>query len=371
MRRFLLILIAVIILGLCCLLIYKNHNKPKSDKPIIKIGATLPLSGNMSNIGDSSHKTLQMAIDKWNQQTSKYKYELVVEDDAFEAKKVASITNKLLTVDNVKAVLSVFSIGANVVSPITQRNNIIHMTCAYGSQPAEGFYNFNNITQYEDQTQLMLDTLKQKDVKSIIFLISNNIGSTQQAEILEEKIRADGSIEILAKEIFNPGTRNFKDIIQKTLRNGDPDIFYIDGITPDAELVAKYLKEETGIINLTTINDFIETANREIFEDLWFVESASGTDQFIKEFEDKYNQTLFLCGSNSYDNLDTLIWAYENTPLKDGFNIPDNEDVVKTLLSIKDWKGATGDFYVDEAGIFQTKSSVKIIKDGKAIPAGE
>ena len=345
---------------LCMALSLVACDKEKSDKPVVKIGASLPLTGNMAHIGLSAKNSLQMALDKWSKADTKYKYKLIVENDAFDAKRVASIVNKMVNVDKVSAVVTVFSIGANVASPITNNAHVIHMTCAYGSQPAEGFYNFNNITQYDNQTDLMLNELKNRKIKSIALLISNNIGSTQQAEILEKKIQKDGKIKIIGKEIFNPGTKDFKMIIEKILAKGNPDIFYVDGITPDANLVAKYLKETTGKINLTTINDFIETPQRENFEGLWFVESASGTDEFNEQYENKYKGQAYLCGANMFDNLDLLIESYEQVG-------NDNDAVVKKLLDTKNKHGATGDFYVDDMGIFQSQADVKIIKEGKSI----
>jgi branched-chain amino acid transport system substrate-binding protein len=357
MKKFFLIVCMTLSLIAC--------DKQESDKPIVKVGASLPLTGNMSHIGISAKNALQMAIDKWNAIDTKFKYQLIVEDDAFEAKKVATITNKFVNVDKVKAVFSVFSIGANVISPITEKAKIIHMTCAYGSQPADGFYNFNNITQYENQTDLMLQELKNRKIKSIALLISNNIGSTQQAEILQNKIKKDKTIKIIATETFNPGTIDFRQIIQKILSKGKPDIFYVDGITPDANLVAKTLKEITGKVNLTTINDFIETPERENFEGLWFVESASGTEQFNQEYKNKYGSQVFLCGANMYDNLDLFIEAYE----KFSPETVDNDKVVQTLLSIKDKNGAIGNFSIDEHGIIQSHANVKIIKNGLSVNA--
>lgn len=367
MKRFVVLLLILIVAGVGIYSFDISETPNKSEKPTITIGATLPLTGNMANVGTSSKNSIAMALDKWKGKNTKYNYEMVFEDDGFQARNVANITNKFVNINKVKSVFSVFSIGANVVSPITDKKGIIHMTCAYGSQPANGFYNFNNITQYEDQTQKMLDELKRKGVKTIALLISNNIGSTQQAEVLEKKIKEDGNIRIIFKEIFNIGTKDFGMLIQKIVNKEEPDMFYVDGITPEASLVAKYVKQITGKLNLTTINDFIEDANRQPFEGLWFVESAFGTDDFHKQYEDKYSQPLYLCGANSYDNLDLLIWAYENTPLRSGESVPNNEDVVNKLLSVKNWKGAIGEFSVDKEGIMQSESSVKVIKNGRAV----
>ena len=79
MKKFFLIVCMTLSLIAC--------DKQESDKPIVKVGASLPLTGNMSHIGISAKNALQMAIDKWNAIDTKFKYQLIVEDDAFEAKK--------------------------------------------------------------------------------------------------------------------------------------------------------------------------------------------------------------------------------------------------------------------------------------------
>jgi ABC-type branched-subunit amino acid transport system substrate-binding protein len=366
MKKAIVLILAAAVIGFGAYKFNQSGKQASTGKPTINIGATLPLTGNLANVGISSQNSIRMALDKWKGKDTKYNYEVIFEDDGFEARKVAAITNQFVNINQVNAIFSIYSIGANVVSPISNKKGIIHMTCAYGSQPAEGFYNFNNITQYDETTERLLNELKKKGVKTIALLVSNNIGSTQQAEILARKIEEDGTIEIIGKELYNPGTRDFDLIIRKAMKNGEPDMFYIDGLAPEMNLAAKYILSITGKLNLTTINDFIETPDRKIFEGLWFVESAFGTDEFHQQYEEKYNDILFLCGANSYDNLDLLIWAYENTPLRDGEAIPNNEDVVNKLLTVKNRKGAIGDFFIDENGIMQSKSVVKVMKNNRA-----
>ena len=98
---------------------------------------------------------------------------------------------------------------------------------------------------------------------------------------------------------------------------------------------------------------------------MWFVESASGTDEFNKLYEKTYGEQVFLCGANSYDNLDLFIEACEKS------EHCDNDEVVKLILSVKDKMGAIGKFSVDSEGIIQSSANVKVIKDGKAVKVEE
>lgn len=363
MRKLLLSLCMVLALAAC-----KDEKKTADTRPVIKMGAILPLTGDLAYIGVSAQRALQLALEKWNKKDTKFKYELIVEDVAFDAKTVAIATNKLINRDKIRVLFSVFSMGANVATPITEKAKIIHMASAYGSDSAKGFYSFNNLTQYENTTDTMLKELKRRGVKSIGLLASNNFGSSQQTDILEKKIIEDGTIKLIGKTLYNPGTIDFRMIIQKMTAKETPELFYIDGLTPDATLVAKYLQEIIGKINLTTINDFIETPKRAEFEGLWFVESASATEEFSKEFEARFGEPVFLCGANSYDNMDLFIEACETAAKGDTVK---NEDIVRQLLTVKDRKGAIGKFFIDSEGIVQSSANVKVIKNGKAVDVEE
>lgn len=365
------IIVGILALAVIGFGVWKLKSQPvesiNMDKPVIKIGASLPLTGNMADVGKSGQEALDMAYDKWKDKPTKYEYELIIEDDALEAKRAAMVANKFVNIDHVNSILTMFSTGANAVSPVADKSKIVHVTCAYGSQPAEGFYNFNNHTQYEENARVLISELKKKGIKTISLFSQNNIGSLQQGEVLTEMLNKDGSIKILANESFNVDVRDFTMIINKALQNGKPDIFFFSGLSPSTLLFAKGLKEITGEINLTTINDFTKYNDKTPFEGLWFVESAYGTDGFVKEFREKNNNEPLNCGSNMYDNLDMLIWAFENAEVSDGKSIPSSDDIVKTLHSIKDWNGAIGKIYVDEAGIVQSKASIKIIENGEVV----
>ena len=370
MKKILILTVVVLLAGVGVWK-YKSEivmpDKVLSGKPVVKIGATLPLTGNMADVGLSGQQAVQMAYGKWKEANTKYDYDLVIEDDALDAKRVALVANKFINIDHVNAILTMFSTGSNVVSPVANNKKIIHVTCSYGSQPAEGFYNFNNHTQYEENAKALIAKLKERGIKSISLFNQNNIGSLQQGEVLTDMLEKDGSIKILANETFNLDIRDFTMIINKALSYGKPDIFYFSGLSPSTLIFAKNLKTVTGELKLTTINDFTKYNDKTPFNGLWFVESAYGTPDFIKKFGDIYNAEPLNCGSNMYDNLDILIWAFENTAPRPGDAVPHSDDVVKTIHSIKNWQGAVGNISVDEAGIMQSKASIKIVKDGKVV----
>lgn len=339
-----------------------EHN---SSKPTIRIGATLPLSGAMSYIGEASKNTLEMALAEWQKRGTRYDYELVIEDDGLQSKKVNRNVNRLVNAEKVKALVTVLTPAAIEADTITNDKGIIHFSCAYGANPAKGKFSFNNITSNEAMADKMLEGLKKHNIKTVALVVANDRNSLRQTKALEDLIAEDGTITVSGKKVYNPGTKNFKKIIKKLLSNGEPDIFYVNGNTPDAALMVRDLKELTGKIKLTTINDFTEDKNRREFNGLWFVSSAVPTESFAAGYIEQYAAPLSICAANSYDNLRMLIWAYERTPKRKGEELPDNEDVVKTILDVRDWHGANGTFKVSPEGIMISKPELVIIKNGR------
>ena len=93
-----------------------SKSKVTSNEPI-KIGLSLPLTGDLSFIGEADKNAAQLALADINSNpNNKHTYQLLFEDDAFDAQKAASAANKLINVDKVNALVSVGSTAGNSIS---------------------------------------------------------------------------------------------------------------------------------------------------------------------------------------------------------------------------------------------------------------
>lgn len=139
---------------------------------------------------------------------------------------------------------------------------------------------------------------------------------------------------------------------------------------PGTKLFTEQFLQITGKKNLAVIDVFHEMPAEAypVANGLWYVKSANGTPEFTQKFKEKTGDTIQSCSGNLYENLDLLIWAYENTLLKQGEKLPNNEDVAKTLYGIKNRTGAIGEYSIDENGIIQSKATLEMTVDGKPTP---
>ncbi|MFI3242238.1 MAG: ABC transporter substrate-binding protein [Alphaproteobacteria bacterium] len=339
-------------------------------KQTIKIGVSLPLTGEGANVGEAARKAIELAAEKWNVADAKYNYEFIFENDMLQSKQGAIIAQKFVGVDKVNAIISLWGIVAPVISEVAQRNKIINMTCAGLDNIADPYYVFNNYTQYDAIGKELAKKLKKDNIKSIVYIAENNSVGDGQSKVVSETIEKEG-IKVLKIEKFLPDNKDYRMAISK-LEKLNPDYYVMFLMMPGTTIFVEQFKQVTGKNNLAAIDVFQEMPEEfwPVANGLWYVKSTNGTAEFLNDFKQKTNITPQSCTGNQYDNVDLLIWAYENTPVRDGAKVPDNEDVVKTLHGVKNSFGAIGEFSIDDKGIIHSKATLMKMEDGKPVELG-
>ena len=94
MKKWLLSLCVVLALVAC-----KDEKKESAQtetKPVVKIGITLPLTGDMGSIGQVMKGAATLAQMDIEEKALRYRYQFIIEDNAFESKKKAVINQKFI-----------------------------------------------------------------------------------------------------------------------------------------------------------------------------------------------------------------------------------------------------------------------------------
>ena len=322
----------------------------------------MPLTGDSAEVGQATRAGLEMVLDELNQKDLKYNYKLVFEDSQMSPQKVATTLNKLINVDKAKAVLTFWNLMGNTAAALANQNGIFSLTCSIGEDSTKGDYNFNNYASNYNQSKILVETLKKKGVKTVA-LFTDNSGMRQQFEEVKNYMAKNSDIQIVFEEFFNPGEKDYKAaIIKASVKK--PDMYLYSGYNPSTYIFMKQLKEITGKNdNVTTIDMFFDMAvkDRDIIEGLWYIDSnLNGT----KEFQDKLLKEKGLvaqsCTGNTVANLQIIVDAYENAPLKEGETIPSNEAARKWIFdNVKNYDTYGGKVTVVREGLFDKQPSVK------------
>ena len=141
------------------------------EKPTIKIGVSLPLSGDSANIGNAVKASINMALDEWKEKNTKYNYKVIFEDDALQVSKAAIIANKFINIDKVNAIMNIWGVTAPVVSEVAQNKNVIFFTCAGYIDNHNKSYVFNNYTPVERVSQALIKQLKKLKLFILMIII--------------------------------------------------------------------------------------------------------------------------------------------------------------------------------------------------------
>ena len=353
MKRIFLILCAVLSLIAC--------DKKDSDKPVVKIGVSLPLTGNIADTGNVIKEALLMAQSAVAS-NSKYKYEIVFDDDSYELRKIANNAKKQVSMDRVDAILSLFDGASSVIAPIAESAKIPNIGCTWGAEFYKKYdYSFNHWSRPETQTAAFIKMLQDNKIKSFA-IIMLNYAST--AELVEHvKLAADqNGIKITSVNMVNGGEKDFRTIIEK-IRKQKPDAVMVQMLDPELGIFTKQAFQANLNIPYIAIDQLHTAANKELLNSAKFVLSYDGGDKFKADLAKQTNLPVYPCVANLVDAFNMIVAVYEKSD-----NRPTGPELKDRLYSIKDFDSVLGiQVSVDSDGIIDSPLMRARIEDGKVV----
>lgn len=363
MKKFILSLMMATALTACGDDNEANKNVSQNTKPVIKIGASLPLSGNLAVYGKALQKSLDLALKDQDKNKLKYDYKVIIEDDEYDVKKALTNLNRFKSIDHVNAVMSFWGNVGTITSDWAEKNRVIHMSCAASDKVGLGYYNFNHATQPKTLLNRILKFYRDNNFKKI------GIAYLQALEIQEfidhfVPILKENGFEVVFVTAFNPQEKDVKMEILK-MKETKPDVVEVLMNSPLINIFGKASKELGFDVPMSSINNMTDAL--EEYEGQTFVTEDSGKASFTEHFETKTGVQQTACVVNYYDGFNMLVNAYENTPVKEGETVPSNEDVVKTLLDIEHngFVSVINEINMDEEGNIDSPAVLKRIINGK------
>ncbi|MDR2901841.1 MAG: ABC transporter substrate-binding protein [Lactobacillales bacterium] len=355
------------LLLLCALGLYFIPQKAvESDKPVIYIGATLPLTGDMSFLGQAAKSALIKALrDEKENRDLKYEYELVFEDDQMDIKKALLNAQRMKSLNNIQGIFSIFLIS-EFLTNWAETNKVIQMGCSWGYGSAKGLYNFNHCTFHQEQTELFIKELKKHGFSKIgifryITPVHEEIAHYVRRRLGEDHIETLFDISVL------PGERDLRLSIQK-MQESDVDIILVLLNPPVIQIFGRQAKELGLSKPMTSFESFLFAPD--YFEGAWFVADAVGSAAFQTEFENETGLKPQTCTANFYDELRLLIRAFETAAPSDG-KPPETAAVATEILKTKDFKGVVGNVWIDAEGNMHSSPALVQIKSGKIAPLSD
>src|SRR5436190_837303 len=257
----------------------------------MKIGISLPLTGDFSQPGSAAKQGYQVWADTINSQGGLLgrKVELDIKDDASDQNTVVADYNALISRDNVNLLLGTFSSLLNLpASAVAERNHMLYVEPAGGAPEmfSRGFKYlfFAQQATADHQGDLFVDYilgLPPKDrPKTAAYPSIDDPFAIPVIDSIRQKFEAAG-IKTVYQDIYPPSTSNF-DAIASKVKAANPDMIAHGAVFDD------------GI-------GFIRSLSKVGFEPRYFFETSapSGAAQFANGVGIKNTQAIFYAVSHT------------------------------------------------------------------------
>ena len=350
--------IAAALLAIGILMFRNDHDSLSNDaKPVVKIGMVLPLTGNSSHLGHAIKGAGEVAAMHANKNPdNRYVYKVIAEDSMLQMPAATKVASKMISADNVDALISFSAEVVNVVSSIAEKNKTIHFGISVDKDGAAGKYNFINWTMPESSTAKMAELIKAKGFKNVAIVSLNQSGSLANSEMLSAKLNAAKIKNTLYR--FNGDIRDFKTDIKK-MQDAKTDVYVLRLFDPQMSIFIKQVRESGDKSTITSVEMFNTIADPSIIEGCWFVDSATADNDITREIMRNNKSEVTWGLGQVYDNVMMIVQAYETAP--------DRTGAIDVLVGMREYDGTVGHLTQDKDGIFHSTATIKRIENGKQV----
>jgi len=344
-------------------------------KDVVKIGLITPLTGDVKTFGESTKNAFNIALEEYAK-TGKYKIQPIIADDRNDPTEGANAALKLITQDKVVAIIG--PLTSKVAIPVSEiaNSNKTPMISGTATSPkvtiSDGKrkpYVFRAC--YIDPFQGTIGAnfaIKQQKAKTaaVLYDVGNDY-SKGLAEYFKATF-AKGGGNIVAYESYQKDDVDFSALITKVGMK-KPEVIYVPDYYNKVALIAKQIREK-GLKSALIGGDgwdspeLIKIAGNSIvggsFTNHYSPDRKDPVaDAFIKKYKEKFGNVPDALGALGYDSTVMLL------KVLDSVKKPTQEEIMKALAAVKNFKGVTGTISFDKNGdAIKSAVILKVEKDG-------
>jgi branched-chain amino acid transport system substrate-binding protein len=331
-------------------------------KPL-KIGASLPLTGDFSEPGQAAKQGYEIWQDQVNDAGGLLgrQVQMVIKDDGSDQNTVVTDYNALIQQDKVDLLLGTFSSLLNIpASAVAERNQMLYVEPAGGSPEM-----FNRGFQYlffaqqataPHQADLFVDWINNlpddQKPKTAAYVIADDPFGGPVAEGIQSGLEG-GGVQTVYSKVYPPETKNF-DAIASALAAKKPDVIaqgsagLEDGVNLDRALVKVGYspKQEFQASTPSFADQFSNAIGVENTEGIFYAVSyhvdakTPGNEEFLSAYRAKFNTDPPEDAADGYAAAQVLQAAVEAVgSIDDQKALADwlHENSVDTILGTLSW----------------------------------
>jgi branched-chain amino acid transport system substrate-binding protein len=353
----------------------------------VKVGLVAELTGDIPAVGASSKNAADLAVQEINDAGGldvggkQYKVELFTEDNGGKADQSASAAQKLITQQNVVAIIgpnaSRYAIPA---SEIAESSKVVLISpwstnpkttlVANSTQPKKYVFRAAFIDPFQGRVvaKFALDTLKAKKA-AVLYDVASDYNKGI-AEFFKQTYEQNGG-QVVAFETYTTGDKDFSAQLTK-IKSANPEVIFLPNYYNEVPLQiqqAHRLGISVPFLGSDSWGsaDLLKLCGQDCegfyFSTHYAADNATPVaKKFIDAYKAKYNAVPDDVAALTYDSFG-LLWQALKTAGK-----IDRQAVRDALASIPKYDGVTGSMQFKEGSGDPVKSAVILqIKDGKFV----
>lgn len=352
-----------------------------ADAKTIKIGVAAPLTGDAAAYGDNILAGVNLKVAEINKAggINGQKIEIVKGDDLCAPKEGGAVGAKFAANKDISAVIGhVCSSATLAAMPIYVRKGVVAIsatsTNATIGKVGKGWF-FRNCYTDDYQAQFLAEyAQKILGLKAVAVFYEQNdyaIGLKDSFVAAAKKL----GLKIVATEAYTKANKDFGPQLTK-LKAAKPDGIFVSGYYQEGALIARQARQ-AGITAALLGGDGMDNADLiklagpaadGFYMSVPFLAEASGPagKGFVKEFKATAKRDPDWMSANAYDCMGILAEVIKKVG-------PDRKKIRDGLAAYnspaKAYKGITGATYFDKFGDCKKPAFVKVVKNGKFVPA--
>jgi branched-chain amino acid transport system substrate-binding protein len=360
----------IMALGLTILLAFAVTTCSKRQKAI-KIGINAPITGDIPKVGEGTKFAAQMWLEDIEKAGgldvggTKYKVELVIEDNESKAESAVKANTKMITEDEVLAIVGPLASSQAVPAGDVANNYQTPMISPWSTNPSttkDRPYVFRGCFLDPFQGPVVANFVKEQfgfTKAAVLFDVASDYpkGLAEFFKKSWEEINGPGSV--VAYESFTTKDTEFGAQLTKIINSGAEFLF-----TPqyynEVALIVKQAHElgwNKPIVgsdswgSAETVNLCGKDCYGLFFSTHYAAAGATGaTKEFIERYQKKYGYTPDDVAALTWDSIRLVQQAIQDTGKLTGNIKEDRQAVRDAMAQIKNFKGITGDMTFTEEG---------------------
>lgn len=324
-----------------------------ADPTVVKIGATLPLTGRLAIAGQDARQGIELAIREFS--SPSVKLEVVFDDNQHDAKMAVSSARKLLDIDKVNVLISMWDM-ADVVAPMAEQKKVAHLAVRWNPHITEKYnYTFTFESTYKSYIDSLLALLKKSGIESVAAITEEGQGWILSADYLAQAGPASG-IKMVGDERYAPDTADFRTIILRAIRN-KPQMVVLLSNPPYTESLITQLKQSAPGQKFT---GYFEIIDPKLVEEIPFPAQFEVENWFAKKFGEQFGNPPRSRAAQVYDIIHLVALATQKSGM-----LPTPEAIMSALASLPAGSGATGELISSAPRVVESKCVWKVARNGE------